>query len=99
MGRGALIVFTGEGSKVCAADLDVALAQETVGLCSGDAFAFGVNVADEDGVRARFATTADHFGGVEVLYNNAGISPGDDASVLDTTVDAWQRVQDGNAKG
>jgi NAD(P)-dependent dehydrogenase (short-subunit alcohol dehydrogenase family) len=45
-----------------------------------------VNVADEDGVRAMFATTADHFGGVDVLYNNAGISPGDDASVLDTSV-------------
>src|SRR4029450_10174126 len=96
MGREAAIVFTGEGAKVCAADLDVALAQETVGLCSGDAFAFGVNVADEDGVRAMFATTADHFGGVDVLYNNAGISPGDDASVLDTTADAWQRVRDVN---
>jgi NAD(P)-dependent dehydrogenase (short-subunit alcohol dehydrogenase family) len=99
MGREAAIVFTGEGARVCVADLDVALAEETVGLCSGDAFAFGVNVADEDGVRAMFATTADHFGGVDVLYNNAGISPGDDASVLDTTVDAWQRVQDVNAKG
>jgi NAD(P)-dependent dehydrogenase (short-subunit alcohol dehydrogenase family) len=99
MGREAAIVFTAEGAKVCVADLDVALAEETVSLCSGDAFAFGVNVSDEDGVRAMFATAADHFGGVDVLYNNAGISPGDDASVLDTTVDAWQRVQDVNTKG
>ena len=45
------------------------------------------------------AATAERFGGIDVLYNNAGISPGDDASVLDTSVDAWQRVQDVNTKG
>jgi NAD(P)-dependent dehydrogenase (short-subunit alcohol dehydrogenase family) len=99
MGREAALVFSEEGAKVCAADLDVALAEETVSLCFGDAFAFGVNVADEEGVRAMYAATAERFGGVEVLYNNAGISPGDDASVLDTTVEAWQRVQDVNTKG
>ena len=99
MGREAAIVFSGEGAKVCAADLDVALAEETVGLCSGEAFAFGVNVADEDGVRSMMAATAERFGGIDVLYNNAGISPGDDASVLDTSVEAWQRVQDVNTLG
>jgi NAD(P)-dependent dehydrogenase (short-subunit alcohol dehydrogenase family) len=99
MGREAAIVFTGEGAKVCVADLDVGLAEETVSLCTGDAFALGVNVADEDGVQGMYAATAARFGGVDVLYNNAGISPGDDASVLDTSVDAWQRVQDVNTKG
>ncbi len=99
MGREAAIVFTDEGAKVCVADLDVALAEETVSLCSGDAFTFGVNVADEDAVRAMCAETAERFGGIDVLYNNAGISPGDDASVLDTSIDAWQRVQDVNTKG
>jgi NAD(P)-dependent dehydrogenase (short-subunit alcohol dehydrogenase family) len=99
MGREAAIVFTAEGAKVCVADLDVALAVETVSLCDGDAFAFGVNVADEDGVRAMCTATAERFGGIDVLYNNAGISPGDDASVLDTSVEAWQRVQDVNSKG
>ena len=99
MGREAAIVFTGEGAKVCVADLDVALAEETVSLCPGEAFAFRVNVADEDGVRSMMAATAERFGGIDVLYNNAGISPGDDASVLDTSVEAWQRVQDVNTKG
>jgi NAD(P)-dependent dehydrogenase (short-subunit alcohol dehydrogenase family) len=99
MGREAAIVFTGEGAKVCVADLDVALAEETVSLCPGDAFAFGVNVADEEGVRSLMSATAERFGGIDVLYNNAGISPGDDASVLDTSVEAWQRVQDVNTKG
>jgi NAD(P)-dependent dehydrogenase (short-subunit alcohol dehydrogenase family) len=99
MGREAAIVFTAEGAKVCVADLDTALAEETVGLCSGDAFAFGVDVADEEGVRSLMAATGERFGGIDVLYNNAGISPGDDASVLDTSVEAWQRVQDVNTKG
>jgi NAD(P)-dependent dehydrogenase (short-subunit alcohol dehydrogenase family) len=99
MGREAAIVFTSEGAKVCVADLDVALAEETVSLSSGDAFAFGVNVADEEGVRSLMSATADRFGGIDVLNNNAGISPGDDASVLDTSVEAWQRVQDVNTKG
>ena len=99
MGREAAIVFAAEGAKVCIADLDVALAEETVSLCEGDVFAFGVNVADEDGVRAMCRATAERFGGIDVLYNNAGISPGDDASVLDTSVEAWQRVQDVNTKG
>jgi NAD(P)-dependent dehydrogenase (short-subunit alcohol dehydrogenase family) len=99
MGREAAIIFTEEGAKVCVADLDMALAEGTVSLCSGDAFAFAVDVVDEEGVRAMCAATAERFGGIDVLYNNAGISPGDDASVLDTSVEAWQRVQDVNTKG
>jgi NAD(P)-dependent dehydrogenase (short-subunit alcohol dehydrogenase family) len=99
MGREAAIVFTGEGAKVCVADVDLDIAEETVSLCSGDAFAVRVNVADEEDVRGMYRTTAERFGGVDVLYNNAGISPGDDASVLDTSLDAWQRVQDVNTKG
>ena len=99
MGREAAVVFTAEGARVCVADLDATLAEETVSICLGDAFAFAVDVADEDGVRGMYAATVERFGGIDVLYNNAGISPGDDASVLDTSVDAWQRVQDVNTKG
>jgi NAD(P)-dependent dehydrogenase (short-subunit alcohol dehydrogenase family) len=99
MGREAAIVFSAEGGRVCVADVDRELAEETASRCSGDAFAFAVNVADEAEVVAMYAETAERFGGVDVLYNNAGISPADDASVLDTTVEAWQRVQDVNAKG
>ena len=101
MGREAALVFTAEGANVCAADLDEALAEETVSLCSGpgDVFALGIDVADEDDVVRMCAETAARFGGVDVLYNNAGISPPDDASVLDTSVEAWQRVLDVNAKG
>ena len=45
-----------------------------------------------------YAQTRERFGRIDVLFNNAGISPPDDASVLDTELDAWQRVQDVNLK-
>ena len=99
MGREAAIVFTAEGARVCAADVMLDTAEETVTMCSGDAFAIPVDVADQAQVEAMMAATAERFGGIDVLYNNAGISPADDASILDTSVEAWQRVQDVNAKG
>ena len=99
MGREAAIVFTGEGANVCVADVDLELAEETVSECPGDALAVRVNVASEEDVQHMFAATAERFGGIDVLYNNAGISPSDDASVIDTSEAAWQRVQDVNTKG
>ena len=100
MGREAAIVFTGEGGRVCVADVALEAAEQTVSRCpAGSAFAHQVDVASEDQVRALMAEAAERFGGIDVLYLNAGISPDDDASVLDTSVDAWQRVQDVNTKG
>jgi NAD(P)-dependent dehydrogenase (short-subunit alcohol dehydrogenase family) len=99
MGREAAVVFTGEGARVCVADLDLAAAEETAALCGGEAFAVRANVAEEADVVAMLAAAASRFGGVDVLYNNAGISPADDASVLDTSVEAWDRVQAVNTRG
>ena len=99
MGREAALLFTREGARVCAADVDGGLADETAAACEGEAFGLRCDVASEDEVAAMYRATAERFGGVDVFYNNAGISPADDASLLDTTVEAWQRVQDVNAKG
>ena len=56
------------------------------------------DVTDAGQVEAMYARTRDELGRVDVLFNNAGISPEDDASVLDTSLEAWQRVQDVNLK-
>jgi NAD(P)-dependent dehydrogenase (short-subunit alcohol dehydrogenase family) len=100
MGREAAQVFTGEGAKVCVADVSAATAEETVGLCAdGTAFACALDVADEPAVQTMMAATAERFGGIDVLYNNAGISPADDDSILETDLEAWERVQAVNTRG
>jgi NAD(P)-dependent dehydrogenase (short-subunit alcohol dehydrogenase family) len=98
MGRDATILFSEEGAQVCAADVNFVAAQETAAQAR-DAFAHQVDVADEASVKAMMDATAERYGGVDVLYNNAGISPDDDASILDTSVEAWDRVQAVNTRG
>jgi NAD(P)-dependent dehydrogenase (short-subunit alcohol dehydrogenase family) len=98
MGREAALVFCAEGAKVCAADIDGDAARRTA-ADAGDAFAVQVDVSDDASVRTMYERTAERFGGIDVLYNNAGISPADDASILDTEPDAWERVQAVNTRG
>jgi NAD(P)-dependent dehydrogenase (short-subunit alcohol dehydrogenase family) len=98
MGREAALLFSDEGARVCAADVDLDGARD-VADAARDAFAHQVDVADEQSVRAMMDATAERYGGIDVLYNNAGISPDDDASVLETSVEAWDRVQAVNTKG
>jgi NAD(P)-dependent dehydrogenase (short-subunit alcohol dehydrogenase family) len=57
-----------------------------------------LDVTDEERVRSLYDEVAERYGRIHVLFNNAGISPPEDASVLDTELDAWQRVQDVNLK-
>jgi NAD(P)-dependent dehydrogenase (short-subunit alcohol dehydrogenase family) len=98
MGRDAALLFSEEGARVCVADVDATAAEQTASEAR-DAIAVQVDVADQASVEAMYATTAERFGGIDVLYNNAGISPADDASILETEPEAWDRVQDVNTKG
>src|SRR6202008_4111202 len=61
--------------------------------------ALQVDVAEEESVQAMYAAAAKELGGIDVLYNNAGISPADDDSILDTSLEAWERVQAVNTRG
>jgi NAD(P)-dependent dehydrogenase (short-subunit alcohol dehydrogenase family) len=83
-------LFRSEGATVVGVDLAEA---EFADL------ALTADITDEDAVKGIYARTREEFGRVDVLFNNAGISPNDDDSVLDTSLDAWQRVQDVNLKG
>ena len=60
--------------------------------------ALSVDVTEEFAVQQMYAQVAERYGRIDILFNNAGISPDDDTSVLKTTLEAWQRVQDVNLK-
>ncbi len=86
--------FAAEGARVVVADLaddaGSALAAEIGGTY------VHVDVADEASVQAMYTRVVEVYGGVDILFNNAGISPADDDSILTTGLDAWRRVQDVN---
>jgi NAD(P)-dependent dehydrogenase (short-subunit alcohol dehydrogenase family) len=97
MGEEAARVFTGEGARVVVADVDGDAAARVAGEVGG--LAVQVDVADESSVVALYERAAAEYGGIDVLYNNAGISPADDDSILDTSLEAWERVQAVNTRG
>jgi NAD(P)-dependent dehydrogenase (short-subunit alcohol dehydrogenase family) len=106
MGRldGKVCVITGAASGIGAetARLFMAEGATVVGVdLSEDSegqLAVAADVTDEEQVRGMYARAREEFGRIDVLFNNAGISPNDDASILDTEFEAWQRVQDVNLK-
>jgi NAD(P)-dependent dehydrogenase (short-subunit alcohol dehydrogenase family) len=98
MGREAALLFSAEGAQVCVADVDRERGEQTAAEAR-DAFFFEVDVSDGDSVRAMYDATVERYGGIDVLYNNAGVSPADDASILETEPDAWDRVQAVNTRG
>ena len=98
IGREAAILFSAEGATVCVADVSPDAGEETAAECR-DAFFQPVDVADPQSVETLYADVAARCGGIDVLYNNAGIMPADDDSILVTEPDAWDRVQTVNARG
>ncbi|MEV0295989.1 3-oxoacyl-ACP reductase [Nocardia sp. NPDC050710] len=86
--------FAAEGAKVVVADIDV-----TAGAAAAtevDGTFVKVDVTDETQVRAMFQAAVDTYGGLDIAFNNAGISPPEDDSILTTGLDAWRRVQEVN---
>jgi NAD(P)-dependent dehydrogenase (short-subunit alcohol dehydrogenase family) len=98
IGREAALLFSDEGARLCIADVVQEQGEQTAAECR-DAFFQKVDVSNTDSVQEMYRATAERYGGIDVLYNNAGIMPAEDASILDTDPDAWQGVQDVNTKG
>jgi NAD(P)-dependent dehydrogenase (short-subunit alcohol dehydrogenase family) len=89
IGGATAAVFEREGARVVGVDLR----EHSVGELSMTA-----DLTDETAVAELYARTSREFGRIDVLFNNAGISPTDDASVLDTSLEAWERVQNANLR-
>jgi len=96
IGRETARRFAGEGAKVCVVDLNDLTGEEVAGELDG--LYVHANVTDPDDVRRMYREAAERFGGIDILFNNAGISPPDDDSILETEMDAWERVQNVNLK-
>jgi NAD(P)-dependent dehydrogenase (short-subunit alcohol dehydrogenase family) len=83
-----------EGATIVAVDIDE-LAGKAVAAETGGVF-MAANVADEEEVSDLFASIAGTFGRIDIAFNNAGISPAEDDSILTTGLDVWRRVQEVN---
>ncbi len=89
IGRAAAELFECEGARVAGVDV----CEHSIGELS-----LVADVTDADSVASMFARAREELGKVDVLFNNAGISPPEDASVIDTALDAWEHVQATNLR-
>jgi NAD(P)-dependent dehydrogenase (short-subunit alcohol dehydrogenase family) len=102
MGRAASTLFASEGARIVVADAVEAGGNATVDAvrrAGGEAAFVQVDVSDDAQVAAMVAFAQQTFGGLHVLYNNAGIFPADDGGVTETPEPTWDRVMDVNLKG
>jgi NAD(P)-dependent dehydrogenase (short-subunit alcohol dehydrogenase family) len=89
IGAETAVLFGEEGAKVVGVDINPGSA--------GD-LALEADLTDENQVEGVYRRAQADFGRIDVLFNNAGINPTDDASVLETSLESWQRVQDTNLR-
>jgi NAD(P)-dependent dehydrogenase (short-subunit alcohol dehydrogenase family) len=96
IGRETARRFAQEGARVCIADLADEPGREAASEIEG--LYVHADVTNPDDVQSMYREASERFGGLDVLFNNAGIAPPDDDSILDTELDAWERVQNVNLK-
>jgi Dehydrogenases with different specificities (related to short-chain alcohol dehydrogenases) len=100
IGRAMALLFSREGAKIVAADVNAAAAAETAELVraqGGQAASTAVDVTNPEQVQAMLKVALDQFGKLDILCNNAGI--GSTTTVVDCEPDEWDRVMTVNAKG
>lgn len=89
IGAETAALFEQEGARVVGVDLDAGSPGE---------LSLQADVSDEAQVEAMYEETVSKLGGIDVLFNNAGINPTDDKSVIETDLEAWERVQTVNLR-
>jgi len=94
IGRASCERFAAEGAKVAVVDVDEEAGRAVADAIDGMFVKVDVTSASE--VEALYQAVASRHGGIDVCFNNAGISPPDDDSILETGIDAWRRVQEVN---
>lgn len=102
MGAAGASRFAAEGASVLVADADgdaAAATASAVTEAGGDALAFEVDVRDAAAVEDMVAAALRRWGGLDVLYNNAGISPAGDGDTTETTEEVWDLTFEVNVKG
>jgi NAD(P)-dependent dehydrogenase (short-subunit alcohol dehydrogenase family) len=102
MGRCAAELFAREGARVVVADYAAdagAAAVDAIVAAGGDASFVRADVSSAADCDAMVRHAVDHYGGLHVLYNNAGVFPPDDGGTLDTPETTWDHVMQINLKG
>jgi NAD(P)-dependent dehydrogenase (short-subunit alcohol dehydrogenase family) len=102
-GRATVLRFAQEGAKVMAVDRNLSSAEETVSMVSqrgGECFAFEADVTKEAALAAAIAAAQKRWGRIDILHYNVGVSiAGGDASLLDFTEEAFDRISAINLRG
>ena len=91
IGLATVLRFAAEGARVVVVDIDADAGAAAADKVGGEFVR--CDVSDEARVRALFEGVVDRHGRLDIAFNNAGISPSDDDSILDTGLGAWERVQ------
>jgi NAD(P)-dependent dehydrogenase (short-subunit alcohol dehydrogenase family) len=102
MGKTAAELFAKEGARVVVADFSEASGEAVVAgvqAAGGEATFVRADVSNEADARGMVQHAIANYGRVDVLYNNAGVMPEADHSVIDTDVDTWDKVMAVNVRG
>ena len=102
MGRVAAQMFAAQGAKVVVAEFDEAAGRQTVASvleAGGEASFVRTDVSNEADAKAMVDHAVATYGRVDALYNNAGVMPEPDHSVIDTDVATWDKVMAVNVRG
>jgi len=102
LGRASAELFAREGAHVAVVDAVAETAEETarrIALAGGEAIAVRADVTDEEQVRAAVTATVDYWGALDTLFNNAGVMPHQDRSVLDMDTALWDQIYAINVRG